>query len=287
LLADVFNLPISTGTLAKINSTFSDRIGNLLKKLKSDLIAAPVKHMDETGFRIEGRTQWLHVLCDETGTYYQHSPKRGAVFDSVKEGTVVHDHYRSYYKQLPKVKHALCNAHHLRELKALIEIEKESWAGEMWKLLNDANSLRQKHKGRVPQNLVEALSNRYDRLVQEGLAFHDSKPPLPKGKRGSRKRRIGHNLLRRFLHNKEDTLRFMYEAKVPFTNNQAERDIRMMKVQQKISGCFRTLIGASIFCRIKSFLSTVIKRGLNVLQAIRKALQNNFSYLTLSLYRQQ
>ena len=275
LFSTLFNIPISAGTIAQISNEFSSKVDSFLINLQSQLGQAPVKHMDETGFRIKGKTQWLHVLSNRDATYYQHSPKRGALFET-KTGTVVHDHFRTYYKRLPKVKHALCNAHHLRELKALIEIEKEPWAKKMYKLLNKANRMKQKYKHAIPLKKVIEISQQYNLLVEEGLSFHQAKPSLFRSKRGQQKRRKGHNLLIRLQKNKEDTLRFLYQKEVPFTNNQAEQDIRMMKVKQKISGCFRSLEGATVFCRIRSFLSTVRKQSLNILASIKKAFQGTF-----------
>jgi transposase len=159
---------------------------------------------------------------------------------------------------LKNVKHALCNAHHLRELKALEEIEKEPWAFKMSKLLRVLSRSR--------ATLQSLISRLYD-IVNEGLAFHGAQKPLD-----GRKRRVGHNLLRRFQNYKEAVLRSLTDPVVPFTNNQAEQDVRMMKVKQKISGCFRTISGAEIFCTIHGFLSTKRKKGQNIFTAIQLAL---------------
>jgi len=280
LLEDLFGVSMSSATIEKISHQFSHQIEGELKNIWSHLIRAPIKHVDETGFRIGGKTHWLHVLSNEERTYYRPSEKRGEIFSEVGRGTVVHDHFKSYYKRMEGVSHALCNAHHLRELQALMNVEQESWSIKMWKLLHLSNKLKVRYEGSIPTHIIEKLSMRYEAVVEEGLIFHENKQPLPKGKRGRRKRRIGHNLLVRLRDFKQDTLRFIYKKEVPFTNNQAERDIRMMKVKQKISGCFRSEKGAVVFCRIRSFLSTLRKQEMNALDSIKRVLKNEQCLLT-------
>ncbi len=185
----------------------------------------------------------------------------------------MHNHWKQYYT-MP----ALCNAHHLRELKALIGIEKEDWARKMQILLRRAchavNLARQRGVPLKPR-LIEHIKRRYDALLEEGLAFHEAQAPLAraradgKGKtRGRAPRRIGHNLLARLDGRREDVLRFLDYPDVPFTNNEAERDVRMMKVKQKISGGFRSLAGAEDFAVIRSVISTARKQGWNILQTL-------------------
>ena len=177
------------------------------------------------------------------------------------------------------VLHALCNAHHLRELKALVEIEKEDWARQMQRLLRRAchatNLARQRGVPLKP-GLVECFERRYDAIVAGGLAFHEKQTPLARyvakrgGKtRGPAPRRTGHNLLLRFLTRRADTLRFLHDPAVPFSNNQAERDVRMMKLRMKISGGFRSQVGADDFAIIRGFLSTARKQGWNIIEALR------------------
>jgi transposase len=176
------------------------------------------------------------------------------------------------------VRHALCNAHHLRELKALVEIEKEDWARKMQILLrraaHAANVARERNVDLKPR-LIERFQRRYDAILAEGLAFHEAQPPIVRAvtsrsvkKRGRVPRRTGHNLISRLITHKEDTLRFLVDPAVPFTNNQAERDARMMKLRQKISGGFRSLDGASDFATIRSFISTAKKQGWKIIDAL-------------------
>ena len=244
--------------------------------------AAPVRHLDETGFRVDGQTRWLHTLSTEALTFYRVSEKRGAVPKDLQGGVVVHDHFQPYYG-LTGVAHAYCNAHHLRELKALIEIDGEPWARDMSELLVEASEAvrmaREKGDLALPSASLEAFVTRYWRAVRAGLAFHRAAPALNQCAKGRTKRRPGHNLLERLKTYKDDVLRFLCDFAVPFTNNLAERDLRMMKVKMKISGGFRTFKGACVFADLRSVVSTARKRGWNILQtltahpqAIRQAL---------------
>jgi len=176
------------------------------------------------------------------------------------------------------VLHALCNAHHLRELKALVEIEKEDWARKMQKLLRracHAVNLARERDVRLKPLLIELFRRSYDRILKEGFAFHEGQPALVRApapgerkRRGRQLRRTGHNLLLRLSTRKEDVLRFLSDPDVPFTNNQAEQDGRMMKVKQKISGGFRSEEGANTFVTIRSAISTAKKQGWNVLDTL-------------------
>jgi transposase len=211
----------------------------------------------------------LHVASTKTATYYHVSPKRKSLLEGLS-GTVIHDHWKSYYN-LEGVEHALCNQHHLRELKAVTEHDKEPWAQAMARLLRVALRCRHFHKeNAIPVSRIKRLTNIYNKIIQDGLAYHETLPPLPcKGKQGRQPRRTGHNLLLRLFHYKQDVLRFLHDPAVPFTNNDAERDLRMMKCKQKISGGFRTDHGAEQFARIRGFISTVRKQGLSIISSIQ------------------
>ena len=234
---------------------------------------APVRNLDETGFRIGGKGQWLHTASTPGLTHYRVSEKRGALLTTLEGGVIVHDHFKSYYT-LPDVDHALCNAHHLRELKALIEIEKEPWAKKMFRLLLKANKAVNRAATRGAHVLAERIWRRieslYDAIVSRGIAFHEQQPPLERrpGARGKRPRRPGHNLVVRLRDFKDDVLRFAADFDVPFTNNLAEQDLRMMKVKMKISGGFRTMAGAQTFATLRSVLSTARKQGWNLLSTL-------------------
>lgn len=270
LLADLFGVNLSTATIARISRGYAGRCRSFVDTLRDRVANAPVKHMDETGFRIGGKTQWLHIASTIWLTFYRVSPKRGSLMEDVS-GIVVHDHWKPYYT-LTGVLHALCNAHHLRELKALIEIEKEDWARKMQRLLRRAchvTNLAREAGAPLRPGLIALIERRYDAIATEGLAFHGAQSALTKtGKRGRPPRRVGHNLLLRFTTRKTDVLRFLTDPSVPFTNNQAEQDGRMMKVQQKISGGFRSEDGAKDFAAIRSVLSTARKQGWNMLRTL-------------------
>jgi transposase len=270
LMADLFGVPLATATIARISQDCARRVLSFAIAVRNQVAAAPVKHMDETGFRIGGKTQWLHIASTTLLTFYRVSAKRGSLLGNVA-GIVVHDHWHPYYT-LKGVLHALCNAHHLRELKALVEIEKEDWARRMQRLLRRAchavNLVRAQDVPLRPE-LIALIERRYDAIVAEGLAFHAAQPALIKARpRGRPPRRVGHNLLLRLSTRKSDVLRFLTDPSVPFTTNLAERDGRMMKLRQKISGGFRSERGAEDFAVIRSFLSTARKQGWGLLQTL-------------------
>ncbi len=270
LMADLFGVCLTTATIARISQDYAAQCQAFVDKLREQVAKAPIKHMDETGFRVGGKTQWLHIASTFLLTFYRVSSKRGSLMENVS-GIVVHDHWKPYYT-LSGVLHALCNAHHLRELKALVEIEKEEWARKMQRLLRvacHATNLARETDVKLKPGLIAVIERRYDAILAEGLAFHEAQPSLGKvGKRGRAPRRVGHNLLMRLLTRKQDVLRFLTDATVPFTNNLAEQDARMMKVQQKVSGGFRSEGGATDFATIRSVLSTARKQGWSLLETL-------------------
>ena len=233
---------------------------------------AKVRHLDETGFRIAGSLQWLHTTSSLTFTFYRADEKRGAIPEDLQGGVVVHDHFLPY-RRLDAVDHAFCNAHILRELKSLIEFDHEPWAELMRAMLLAANLAVNKAReagaaGLAPDE-VKAFVERYWATVRLGLAFHRALPKLAtKAARGRVKHRPGYNLLQRLKTFQTETLHFLTDFDVPFTNNLAEQDLRMMKVKMKISGSFRTLEGAQIFAILRSVVSTARKRGLNIRQIL-------------------
>ncbi len=270
LMADLFGVKLVTATIARISQDCAHRFMDFADAVRDHVAAAPVKHMDETGFRIGGKTQWLHIASTVWLTFYRVSAKRGSLLPQVT-GIVVHDHWKPYYT-MTGVLHALCNAHHLRELKALVEIEKEDWARTMQRLLGracHATNLAREQAAPLNAGLIALIERRYDAVVAEGLAFHQAQPALAKARRRGRPpRRVGHNLLLRLSTRKHDVLRFLTDPRVPFTNNLAEQDGRMMKLRQKISNGFRSHDGAKDFAVIRSVLSTARKQGWNMLQTL-------------------
>jgi transposase len=276
LMSDLFGLKIVPATIARMSAACAQRFLGFADAVCERVATARVKHLDETGFRIGGRTQWLHIFSTALLTFYRVDSKRGSLLSGVT-GIIVHDHWKPYYT-MKGVLHALCNAHHLRELKALVEIEKEKWAHKMQRLLRracHAVNLARERGVQLKPPLIELFHRSYDRILKEGFAFHEDQPPLvrpptqgERKRRGRQRRRTGHNLLLRLSARKEDVLRFLVDPDVPFTNNQAERDARMMKVKQKISGGFRSDEGANTFVTIRSVISTAKKQGWSVLQTL-------------------
>lgn len=288
LMADLFGVHLATATIAGMSKACAARFQGFALAVRDHVAGAPVKHLDETGFRIGGKTQWLHVASTILLTVYRISPKRGSLPENVV-GVAVHDHWKPYYT-LKGVLHALCNAHHLRELQALIEIEKEVWARKMRCLLRracHAANLAREQDAPLSPRLIALIERRYDAIVAEGFVFHEAQPALACAatlgkRRGRRPRRVGHNLLLRLHGRKQDVLRFLSDPAVPFTNTVAERDIRMMKTRQKISGGFRSETGAAEFGVIRSVLSTARKQGWNMLRTLAAKPSNLISHLRIA-----
>ncbi|MGH8312821.1 MAG: IS66 family transposase [Gammaproteobacteria bacterium] len=274
LMADLFGVHLVPATIARISQGCAGRFQGFAEAVRDRVAAAPIKHLDETGFRIGGKTQWLHIASTIWLTFYRISAKRGSLPAHVT-GVVVHDHWKPYYT-LSGVLHALCNAHHLRELKALVEIEKEDWARKMQRLLRracHATNLAGSRDIVLNPRLLALIDRCYDAILAEGFAYHEAQAPLisvvDKARRHGRPpRRVGHNLLLRLSTRKQDVLRFLTDPRVPFTNNLAEQDGRMMKLRQKISGGFRSADGAMEFAVVRSLLSTARKQGWDILKTL-------------------
>ena len=264
---DVLGFSPATASIVQFGEELSESLTGFEGAVKEHVISSPVKHADETGYRVEGKTEWLHSLCTSTATWYETISGRKRLLDGLS-GILVHDGLKSYFKQ-SGVLHALCNAHHLRELRALIDIEKERWARQMHRFLRCANRIKNSYQyGIVPSAIQQRCEACFQRILNCGISYHESLQPLTKPKRGRTPLRIGHNLALRLKNHSDAVLRFLVIPEVPFTNNQAEQDLRMMKVKQKISGGFRSAHGADTFCRIRSFLSTMRKQRKNIINAI-------------------
>lgn len=270
-MKDLFSLGITTGTIANINQRAANALKPTVEQIKQAVAKAKVKHLDETGFRVGGKLTWLHVASTQFLTHYRAEEKRGAMPENMT-GIVVHDHWKPYFR-MENVSHALCNAHHLRELKALNEIDGEAWAATMARLLCLMRRITKPHHANEIQpdkNTQNRVMLLYDQVIKRGVRYHESLPRLKNktGRRASRRRK-GYNLVRRLDRFRHETLRFWHHHDVPFTNNLAEGDIRMMKVRQKISGGFRTPQGAKNFATSRSFISSAKKQGLNILAALQ------------------
>lgn len=282
IFEDIFGVAISPGTCSNIDKKLFEQLESFESSLKTYLLAARVLHFDETGMRCEKKLRWVHVASSQLATLYTIHAKRGQ--EAMDEagilpeflGTGVHDHWFPYfaYKQIT---HSLCNAHHLRELTFIHEQEEEDWAKQMKDLLIFAKNEVQRHleQEMLPAEIIFRIEETYSQIIAKGFEYHSLLPSLPKSKRGRQKQRDGKNLLDRLNEKRSCVLRFMYDFSVAFTNNQGERDIRMVKLKQKISGCFRILRGGQIFCRIRSYISTARKQGWNVWDALAEAVRGS------------
>ncbi len=267
--SDQMGIPISEGSIYNFNLEAYNKAKSFEDITKQNLKDAPLLHVDETGININGDGHWLHCATNATWTLFSAHKNRGNnATDSVGvlpefKGVLCHDHWKPYYCYTDCL-HALCNAHHLRELNRAWEQDEQEWAKQLKTFLEDTNRLVHKRGGKLQKKESAQCWQEYRELLKR--AEFECPPPDEKnrnGKRGRLKRSKARNLLERFINFEEDVLRFMDNEIVPFTNNQGERDIRMTKVHQKISGCFRSMKGAEMFCRIRGYLSTCRKQGMN------------------------
>ena len=271
LCEDLFGQPMSAGTLAAANERTYEKLTPFAQALVNQVPQAPVVHLDESGLRVQGALHWLHVASTAELTFYGVHPKRGTeamdafgIIGACRQW-VVHDHWKPYFAY-QECLHALCNQHLLRELKFLWEEQHEVWAQQLSHLLLEFHRQRQTH-GEFNEGQFKRALKRYRRIVRRGRYRH---PRLAPGQ-GRCAQSKAANLLDRLENFDLCVLAFLFDERVPFTNNQGEQDIRMIKVRQKISGCFRTLHGAQMFCRIRSYLSTCRKQGRNLWEAIQRA----------------
>jgi transposase len=271
--ADQINVPISEGSIFNFNKEAFELLANFEDRAKQELAASQLLHADETGINIGGKGHWLHSASNEYWTLFQPHTKRGT--DAMDEigvlprftGTLCHDHWKPYYRY--GCTHALCNAHHLRELTRAWEQDGQKWAQQMKNFLETINRKVHEAGGMLDAETSEKYRRKYRKILEEAeIECPPPDRPDIKKKRGRIKRTKSRNLLERLRDYENDVLRFMENERVPFTNNMGENDIRMTKVQQKISGCFRSMEGALIFCRIRSFLSTCRKEGIKASHAL-------------------
>jgi len=271
--AEQMGFPLSAGTLYNFNQCAYDSLADFEGLAKQKLTEATLAHADETGMNVGGKRHWLHCFSSDLWTMLFPHEKRGS--DAMEAlgilpnfgGTLCHDHWKPYYKY--DCQHALCNAHHLRELTCAFEQYEQQWAKAMKDLLEEINVNMIEAGGVLSGQQQETYRLQYRKILHE--ADVECPPPKDKRKKGQRgriKKTKPRNLLERLRDYEDDTLRFMTSPEVTFTNNQGERDIRMTKVQQKISGCFRSMDGARIFGRIRSYLSTCKKHGISATTAL-------------------
>ncbi len=271
---DQMNIALSAGTIYNINQQAYEQLARFDEIAINRLARSDLLHADETGINVNGKRIWLHSASNDTWTYFYPHAKRGTkAMDAIGilpkfNGVLCHDHWKPYFTY--QCTHALCNAHHLRELERAWEQDNQAWAKAMKSLLEEINQAVNDAGDQLSPSEAQPYRKKYKALLRK--AELECPPPdetKRAGKRGRLKRSKARNLLERLIDYEDDVLRFMETERVPFTNNLGENDIRMTKVQQKISGCFRSMDGAYIFCRIRSYLSTCRKQGMNPSEALR------------------
>jgi len=280
---DCFSLSISQGSFVNFNKSCAKKIEPSVVLIKSNIISSPVVNFDESGMRVNGKLHWLHVASTKTHTYYEIHKKRGEEamndIDILPQftGTATHDHWKPYftYKQCD---HSLCNAHHLRELDFAYERYDQQWANKLIVCLNEINDIVKQYKeaGRkkLKRKLVKKFERMYRKILRNGLKEIPILAKSDTKKRGRAKQHKVKNLWDRLVKYEREVLLFMYDFNVEFTNNSGERDIRMCKVKAKVSGTFRSESGSTSFSKIRSYISTARKQGVNVLEALVSAFHN-------------
>jgi transposase len=277
LLEQLYGFRINTSTLYSINKRCSSLLEETEAKIKDYLFSQDLMHADETGLMVNTQTHWMHVLSNANATFLKVHKKRGS--DSFENelysfmGHLVHDFYSSYFK-LENAKHNTCGCHIDRECEALIEDE-SNWALKMKSLLLELFHNEYEYNN----SKKSAIYARYTRIINEGMREEPS--PVRSGTRGREKRTKGLNLLLRLRDKRDEVLEFAFIPEIPFTNNQAERDLRHCKVKLKVSGCFRSLEGAQAYARIIAFISTLRKNSINIFEELTRLF--SFEPLVLNL----
>lgn len=278
LFADVLGVTLSPGPLENSFRRGAQQAEPIVEHIHRAITSSQYAHFDESGFYINGQRYWLHSSSTHTLTYYAPHSKRGCqAMDDIAilpnfTGTAIHDGLPAY-QRYPHSQHALCNVHHLRELNGLLENTPQNWLSHFKRLLLACKHLvaqaRAAGLSALPPPKIEQIQRLYAHIIEDALRVNS--PPAegwPRGKRGRPRKPKALNLAERLALHQRAVLAFVYDFNVPFDNNQAERDIRMLKVQQKISGCFRSWQGAADFCTIRSYTSTMRQQGFSVWQAI-------------------
>ncbi|OAD19237.1 transposase IS66 [Candidatus Thiomargarita nelsonii] len=279
IFEDLLNHRVSEATVLKASEELSECVSPATEAVKEPLQNSEVLNLDESGLRVKSKLHWLHVASTEKLTHYEVHAKRGT--DAMEaagiltdfKGTATPDHWKPYFKY-EDCGHALCNAHHLRELKFIEKQYQQTWSKKMAALLLEIKeAVAETQENQLTPLQIETFERQYDDIVNEGFEANPRSPPetFEAKKRGPPKQTPPVNLLIRLRDFKPQVLAFMYDQREPFDNNQAERDIRMVKVKQKVSGCFRTLEGAERFGRVRGYIGTARKKAKNVFEAIKEA----------------
>lgn len=274
---------ISQGTIVNANKRLYNGLQNFDDTLKEKLKKAEVLHTDESGLRLKGKINWVHVASTNRATHYGMHKKRGAIATNEIgilqefEGTMVHDHWKPYYT-FTKCTHAECNAHNIRILKGIHENFAHIWATNMGSLLIEIkrkiDSLKSKGATSMAESDIKAYDEKYKIIIAQGKEEDTEKCSVKISKRtGKPVKSDALRLLQKLEKYDIETLSFMYDFNIPFDNNLAERDIRMVKLRQKISGCFRGEEGGNWFCRIRSYISTCNKNGEDIMESLKNAIK--------------
>lgn len=278
LMSDLFGYRFNESSATTANTHLYERLNPIEAQIRTALTQSEVVHADETGLRVAGKLHWVHVACTVLLTYLFVHPKRGKkaiesaqspLLDCVK--WLIHDCWQSYFP-LTKARHGLCGAHLVRELQALVE-QGSKWAQQMQTFLLDL--YKATRQGPIELTQHPQWQVRYEAICQEGFG---QEPPPAARSRGKPKQSKGRNLLNRLVLHQASVLAFGFELGVPFSNNQAERDLRPVKTKQKVSGCFRTKVGADEYARIAGFVSTMRKNEQDVLAQLTNIFSGSFTW---------
>ena len=277
LVEDLCGMRISKGTIYNVNRQAYEAGAGTEQAIRELLKREPLLHADETGVFCNGSLKWLHVASTDGLTHYHIHDKRGKeAIDEIGivpeyHGYLMHDFWRPYLSY--DCSHVFCNAHLLRELKGIHEDYGQKWAAEMIELLVSMKKKVDARAIRLNSAAIDVFEEAYTRIIGKGLRVN---PYRDDGtvRRGRKKKTKPRNLLERLRDYREGITGFANDFSIPFDNNQAERDLRMVKVQQKISGCFRSMEGGMFFARIRGYISTVKKQGANVFESLEGLFEN-------------
>jgi transposase len=280
-IEDLTSHKMSVGSIYNFLNTHYDKLEEFETSIKQALLKEDVINSDETGVNVKAKLHWIHVASSSLMTYYMLHNKRGRVAMDAMEiipnytGILVHDHWTPYNKY-NNCSHSYCNAHLLRELNGISEKDNVRWSEDMHTLLTNMNiavhKAKENHKQELSQAQIQKFIKNYEKITLSANNYYPPPDKTTKKARGRPKQEKGKNLLDRLSKYKDETLRFLSDFRVPFTNNLAERDLRMIKVKEKISGSFASFKGGEIFCRIRSYISTLKKNNISVLQGLSDAL---------------
>jgi transposase len=282
LFRDLYGHEFNASTAFSANEQAYKKLEPIESQIKEALRTSKIVHADETGLRCQGSLKWLHVACNALYTYFFIDDKRGKLaIESDKSilqdctNYLMHDCWSSYFS-LHQATHLICNAHIVRELQALIDNDSQ-WAAVMQKYL--LNLFETTKEQPLTPDLLPKYVKEFHHICQQG--YMQEPPPIKiNGKKGRLKKSKGLNLLGRLSQNQDAVLSFAFHSDLPFTNNQAERDLRPIKTKMKVAACFRTMVGANHYARIQGFISTVRKQGLNPFLQLQSVFQNQFAWKT-------